>query len=87
MEKLGHTSSVVEASWPAFDEKYLVVDSFDYPVSFNGKTRFNIELGISLSTDEVTQAVLNHELTAKYLEGKQPKKVIVVPKRIVNVVV
>ena len=86
-EKLGHTSSVVEASWPAFDEKYLVVDSFDYPVSFNGKTRFNIELGISLSTDEVTQAVLNHELTAKYLEGKQPKKVIVVPKRIVNVVV
>ncbi|MBX7051168.1 MAG: leucine--tRNA ligase [Flavobacteriales bacterium] len=86
-EKLGHTSSVVDALWPAFDEKHLVVDSFDYPVSFNGKTRFNIELGISLSQDEVTQAVLNHELTAKYLEGKQPKKVIVVPKRIVNVVV
>lgn len=86
-EKLGHNTSVVDASWPVFDEKHLVVDSFDYPVSFNGKTRFNIELGISLSPDEVTKAVLAHELTAKYLEGKEPKKVIVVPKRIVNVVV
>jgi leucyl-tRNA synthetase len=86
-EKLGHNTSVVDATWPAFDEKHLVVDSFEYPVSFNGKTRFNIELGITLSQDEVTKAVLAHELTAKYLEGKEPKKVIVVPKRIVNVVV
>jgi leucyl-tRNA synthetase len=78
---------VTDAAWPSFNEEYLKEAEFDYPVSFNGKTRFNILLGVELSQEEVTKAVLAHEQTAKYLEGKEPKKIIVVPKRIVNVVV
>ncbi len=86
-ELLGHSTSVTDAAWPTFNEEYLKESEFDYPVSFNGKTRFTILLGVELSQDEVTKAVLAHEQTAKYLEGKEPKKIIVVPKRIVNVVV
>ncbi|MBL7941967.1 MAG: class I tRNA ligase family protein, partial [Flavobacteriales bacterium] len=86
-ESLGHTDSVTNAIWPEFNAAYLEEDTFEYPISFNGKTRFFIPLGVALSQDEVTQAVMAHEQTAKYLEGKAPKKVIVVPKRIVNVVV
>jgi leucyl-tRNA synthetase len=86
-EELGHTASITTSTWPVFNEAYLTESEFDYPVSFNGKTRFNILLGVELSQDEVTKAVLAHDQTAKYLEGKEPKKIIVVPKRIVNVVV
>jgi len=86
-EKLGHATSITDAPWPVFNEEFLKEDAFDYPVSFNGKTRFFIPLGVELSQDEVTKAVLAHELTFKYLDGKEPKKIIVVPKRIVNVVV
>jgi leucyl-tRNA synthetase len=64
----------------------LTESSFDYPVSFNGKTRFFVSLPVDWSQEQVTAAVMEHEGTAKYLEGKAPKKVIVVPKRIVNVV-
>jgi leucyl-tRNA synthetase len=85
-QELGHTESVTEATWPAYDEKMLQDDDFEYPVSFNGKTRFFIPLPVALSQEEVTKAVMAHEQTAKYLEGKEPKKIIVVPKRIVNVV-
>ena len=62
-------------------------DSFEYPVSFNGKTRYFLPLGIELSQQEVEAAVRSNEQTGKYLEGKDIKKIIVVPKRIVNVVV
>ncbi len=86
-EKLGNTTSITDAKWPAFNEAFLEVSSFDYPVSFNGKTRFFLPLGVELSQEEVTKAVLADEQTAKFLEGKAPKKIIVVPKRIVNVVV
>ncbi|MFO0361092.1 MAG: leucine--tRNA ligase [Flavobacteriales bacterium] len=85
-EKLGHSASITEVPWPAFDEAYLTESSFDYPVSFNGKTRFFVSLPVDWSQEQVTAAVMEHEGTAKYLEGKAPKKVIVVPKRIVNVV-
>lgn len=85
-QQLGHAESVTEASWPAYDEKMLQDDDFEYPVSFNGKTRFFIPLPVALSQEEVTKAVMAHDQTAKYLEGKEPKKIIVVPKRIVNVV-
>jgi leucyl-tRNA synthetase len=85
-QQLGHSESVTEAIWPAYDEKMLQDDDFEYPVSFNGKTRFFIPLPVALSQEEVTKAVMAHEQTAKYLEGKEPKKIIVVPKRIVNVV-
>ena len=86
-EKLGHATSITEVAWPAFDEAHLTESSFDYPVSFNGKTRFFVSLPVDWSQEQVTAAVMEHEGTAKYLEGKAPKKVIVVPKRIVNVVV
>jgi len=86
-EIMGNSESVVNASFPSWDNKYLQEDSFEYPVSFNGKMRFKIELSTSLSPEEVEKEVLNSEAAQKYLEGKVPKKVIVVPKRIVNVVV
>ncbi|MDO4692975.1 MAG: leucine--tRNA ligase [Porphyromonadaceae bacterium] len=78
--------SIVLAQWPQCDERHLVEDSFTYPVSFNGKTRFTIELPATMSPQEVEQAALAAPEAAKWLEGKTPKKVIVVPKRIVNIV-
>ena len=86
-EQLGHTASITQANWPAFDESKMKDDSFDYPVSFNGKTRYFLPLGVELSGADVEAAVRANEQTAKYLEGKEIKKIIVVPKRIVNVVV
>jgi len=86
-EKLGHSTSINDAAWPAFDEKHLQDDNFDYPVSFNGKTRYFISLPIDMPAAEVEKAALAHEKAEQYLEGKTPKKVIVVPKRIVNIVI
>lgn len=85
--KLGHKESVTFALFPQYNDALTVDDSFAYPVSFNGKMRFNIELSLSLSPAEIEKEVLAFEQTKKYLEGKQPKKIIVVPKRIVNIVV
>lgn len=85
--KLGHNTSVTKATWPNFDEAMLVENSFEYPVSFNGKMRFKLELPTNLSKEEVEKEVLAAEKTAHYLEGKTPKKIIVVPQKIVNVVV
>jgi leucyl-tRNA synthetase len=86
-EKLGHATSVTTAPWPQWDASHLVEDSFSYPISFNGKTRLQLEFPIALSKEEVEAAVLaNPEVQAK-LGGQAPKKVIVVPKRIVNIVV
>lgn len=85
-EKLGKTGSVTEAEWPRFDPSLLVESEFSYPVSFNGKMRFLLSLPVGLSREQVETEVLKAEATAKYLEGKQPKKVIVVPNKIVNVV-
>jgi leucyl-tRNA synthetase len=86
-EKLGHTESIALAPFPMFNEAFLVEDNFSYPVSFNGKVRFNIELPTTLSNTEIEKIVLENEQTQKHLEGKAPKKIIVVPKRIVNIVV
>ena len=85
--KLGNKGSVTKAKVPEYNEAFLVEDSFEYPVSFNGKMRFKMELSTSLSKEEVEKEVLAYDKTAQYLEGKAPKKVIVVPKRIVNIVV
>lgn len=85
--KLGHTESISTAPWPQWDAQYLEEDSFSYPISFNGKTRLQLEFPLTLGKEELEAAVLaNPEVQAK-LEGKAPKKVIVVPKRIVNIVV
>jgi len=86
-EKLGHSDSVTAQPWPTHNEDYLVENSFEYPVSFNGKTRFKLELPLDLDQKQVEEAVLADAQSAKYLEGKTPKKVIVVVGRIVNVVV
>ena len=85
--KLGHSDSVSFAQFPDFNPAFLEDDTFEYPVSFNGKTRFKLELPTNLSKEDVEKEVLAFEKTAQYLDGKPPKKIIVVPKRIVNVVV
>ncbi len=86
-EKLGHAESITFASYPKFEAAHLVEDSFNYPISFNGKTKLQLELSTSLSAAEVEAIVVAHPEVLKRLEGATPKKVIVVVKRIVNVVV
>ena len=83
---LGGSGSIVDAEWPQFEEKYLVESVTKYPVSFNGKVRFTLEIAASATPQEVETAALGAPEAAKWLEGKQPKKVIVVPGRIVNIV-
>lgn len=83
----GQPGSIVTASYPEFDEKFLVEDSFEYPVSFNGKMRFKINFPIDLSSEEIEKQIITHELSQKWLEGKVPKKVVVVHKRIINIVI
>ena len=86
-QELGVESSIVTATWPEYNEEYLVESCVRYPVSFNGKVRFNIELPADMSKEDVEQAALSAPEAARWIEGKSPKKVIVVPGRIVNVVV
>jgi len=85
-EKLGHSTSIATAEFPKFEEKHLVESSKAYPISFNGKMRFTMELPLDLSKDDIEKAVMAHEKTAGYLDGRTPKKVIVVPGKIVNIV-
>lgn len=85
-QALGNSGSIVDAEWPQFEEKYLVESVTKYPVSFNGKVRFTLEIAASATPQEVESAALSAPEAAKWLEGKQPKKVIVVPGRIVNIV-
>ncbi len=85
--KMGHTTSIASAKFPEFKEEYLVESTFSYPISFNGKHRFNLELPLGIPNEQIQETVLNHEDAAKWLEGKSPKKVIIVPGKIVNVVV
>ena len=87
-EILGHEAGTVsDAQFPQYNEDFLVENTFAYPVSFNGKMRFKAELPTNMSKEDVEKEVLAMEKAQKYLEGKSPKKVIVVPGRIVNVVV
>ncbi|MDC7995252.1 leucine--tRNA ligase [Altibacter sp. HG106] len=85
-ERLGHTGSISTVPFPEFNEGYLIESTKEYPISFNGKMRFKLELSLDLSKDAVEEAVLAHEKTQQYLEGRTPKKVIVVPGKIVNIV-
>jgi leucyl-tRNA synthetase len=84
---LGHNESVTIAEFPVFKEEYVKENDFAYPVSFNGKMRFKIQLPVSLNPKEVEKAVLESEEAQKWLEGKTVRKVIVVPQRIVNIVI
>ena len=82
----GKPGEVHTSTYPQFNESYLVESSIDYPVSFNGKMRFKVNLSAQLSAKEVEEHVMNMEETQKWLEGKAPKKVIIVPGKIVNIV-
>ncbi len=83
---LGNTTSVCDAKFPILNEEYLKESSVKYPVSFNGKVRFILELPADMSKEEVEKNALSNEQTVKFTEGKTPKKVIVVPGKIVNIV-
>ena len=84
--RLGHDTTVCDANWPTYNEEYLKEDSVTYAISFNGKVRFNLELPADMSREDVEKAALSNATTAKWMEGKTPKKVIVVPHKIVNIV-
>ena len=85
-ERLQGEGSVMDKPWPKWEEQYLVEANFTYPVSFNGKVRFKVDLPADMNAADVEKAVMDNEKTPQYLEGKAPKKVIVVQGRIVNIV-
>jgi leucyl-tRNA synthetase len=84
---LGNAASVTRASFPKYDESFLVENSFEYPISFNGKTRFKIELPLDDDTEQIKEKVLANAQTQKIMDGKQLKKMIIVKGKIVNIVV
>ena len=84
---LGHTRSVTKESFPKWDEKFLVEDEFEYPVSFNGKVRFKLTMPLTATNAEIEAAVKASPEATKWLDGKEIKKMIIVPKKIVNVVI
>ncbi|WP_191858680.1 leucine--tRNA ligase [Hanstruepera ponticola] len=84
--QLGHEESISTAPFPKYEEKHLVESSKNYPISFNGKMRFTLELPLDMSKEDIEKTVLAHEKTQDQLQGRTPKKVIVVPGKIVNIV-
>ena len=84
---LGHTTSVCDAQYPVCEEKYLVESSFEYPVSVNGKLRFKKEYALTLSPADIQADIVRTDEAQKWLEGKAPKKIIVVPGKIINIVI
>ncbi len=84
---LGNDTTVCDAQWPSFNEEYLREDTVNYAVSFNGKARYNITVAADMDPKDVEAAALGHENAARWIDGKQVVKVIVVPRKIVNVVV
>ena len=85
-KQLGHENSISFAEFPLFDGKYLVESNKEYPISFNGKMRFKLNLPLDLSKDEIQEIVMGHEKTQAQLQGREPKKIIIVPGKIVNIV-
>ncbi|MCX6249304.1 MAG: leucine--tRNA ligase [Bacteroidetes bacterium] len=86
-QELGHHESVSKATFPLFREEFIAEDTFLYPVSFNGKMRFQLELSVNILSTEIEKFILQAPESQKWLEGKPPKKVIFVPRKIINVVV
>jgi len=85
-EKLGNTESISAAPFPIFEPQHLVESSKNYPVSFNGKMRFTMELPLDMTKDDIEKAVLAHQKTQAQLAGRVPKKIIIVPGKIINIV-
>ena len=86
-ERMGGEGSVCDAQWPEWNEEYLVEDEVQLSVTFNGKKRFDMTFAADATQDDIQKAVLADERTARYTDGKQVIKVIVVPKRLINIVV
>lgn len=86
-ETLGHKGGISHVPFPVYNEKYLVENTFSYPVSFNGKMRFKLELPSEMPVSEIEKEVISDEKAQRWLEGKTVRKIIVVPKRIINIVV
>lgn len=86
-EQIGETESITKTVYPTFNAAYLVEDSFEYPVQINGKVRVNLNFPADMAKEEIEKQVLANDQVIKWMEGKELKKIIVVPKRIVNVVV
>ena len=85
-EKLGNTESISTAPFPIFEPQYLIESSKNYPVSFNGKMRFTMELPLDMTKDNIEKVVLAHQKTQAQLAGRVPKKIIIVPGKIINIV-
>ncbi|MUP39305.1 leucine--tRNA ligase [Labilibaculum euxinus] len=83
----GNTTSITKADFPEFNESFVQENIHKYPVSFNGKMRFILELPVNLSRDEIEKEVLSLEKSQKWIDGKTPKKIIIVPNKIINIVV
>jgi leucyl-tRNA synthetase len=84
---LGYKESISTASFPVFEASHLVESAKNYPISFNGKMRFTLELSLDLSKEEIEKIVMENEKTIAQLEGKSPKKVIIIPGKIINIVI
>ncbi len=85
-ETLGNEPTIADQKYPQFDEELLKEDVFEYPVSFNGKLRFKLELPLSMADEEIKEAVVAHESAQKWMKGAAPRKIIIVKGRIINVV-
>ena len=85
-EALGKTTTVCDAEFPVFNPEYLVENSFEYPIMINGKLRFKQEYGLDKSQDDIAKHIVTTEGAQKWLEGKAPKKIIVVKGKIINIV-
>ena len=84
---MGNSQSIVDEPFPVYDDSVLVESEKLYPISFNGKTKFTLNLPLDLSNEEIEKTVLNNQQTKKFLDNKKPKKVIIVKGKIINIVV
>ena len=83
---MGHDTTICDAQWPQYNEEYLKEDTVKYTISFNGKARFTLDFAADATNAEIEATVLANENSQKYIDGKAIKKVIIVPKKIVNIV-
>ena len=86
-EIMGHNTTICDAEWPAYNEEYLKEDTVKYTISFNGKARFTMDFAADVANADIEAAVLANENSQKYIDGKPIRKVIIVPKKIVNIVI
>jgi leucyl-tRNA synthetase len=85
-QHLGHTTSVTQAPWPRWEVAYMQEDSFEYPITINGKVRTKLVFALDTTHQEIEKQVLAHPIIQKWTQGKPPKKIIIVPQRVVNIV-